>query len=56
MDRLRVNEGERVARGDRIGDMGNTGRSTGVHVHYEVLRNDTPMDPMALIRAGRNVF
>ncbi|MDG4649175.1 DUF5930 domain-containing protein [Roseibacterium sp. SDUM158017] len=56
MSRIRVNEGERVSRGDRIGDMGNTGRSTGTHLHYEVRRNGDPVNPMTFITAGRDVF
>ena len=56
LSRLRVNEGERVSRGDRIGDMGNTGRSTGTHLHYEVRRSGDPVNPMTFITAGRDVF
>lgn len=56
LSRIRVSEGERVSRGDLIGDMGNTGRSTGTHLHYEVRRHDTPLNPMTFITAGRDVF
>ena len=56
MSRLGVTAGQRVSRGDRIGDMGNTGRSTGSHVHYEIRRNGTPLNPMTFITAGRDVF
>lgn len=56
MSRLHVSEGERVSRGDHIGDMGNTGRSTGTHLHYEVRRNGDPVNPMTFITAGRDVF
>ncbi len=51
-----VRAGQRVSRGDRIGGMGTTGRSTGVHLHYEVHLNGRPIDPMTYIRAARNVF
>lgn len=56
MSRIGVSAGQRVSRGDRIGDMGNTGRSTGPHVHYEIRRNDTPLNPMNFFTAGRDVF
>lgn len=56
LSRIRVKKGQKVSRGDRIGDMGNTGRSTGTHLHYEVRRNGKPQDPMTFIRAGHDVF
>lgn len=56
LSKIRVSEGERVSRGERIGDMGSTGRSTGPHLHYEVRIGGKPIDPMIYIKAGRNVF
>lgn len=53
---INVRDGQRVSRGDRIGGMGTTGRSTGVHLHYEVRLGGRPIDPMTYIRAARNVF
>jgi len=53
---IRVKVGDRVSRGDRIGDMGNSGRSTGPHLHYEVRTSGKPVNPMTYIKAGRNVF
>ena len=51
-----MNVGQKVSRGDRIGDMGATGRVTGTHLHYEVRINGTPVNPMTYIKAGRDVF
>lgn len=56
LSNIRVREGQRVSRGDRIGDMGNTGRSTGTHLHYEVRINGRPVNPMTYIKAARDVF
>ncbi|WP_298290714.1 M23 family metallopeptidase [uncultured Litoreibacter sp.] len=54
--KIRVKVGQRVSRGDRIGDMGATGRVTGTHLHYEVRINGNPVNPMTYIKAGRDVF
>ncbi|WP_246531823.1 MULTISPECIES: M23 family metallopeptidase [Pseudohalocynthiibacter] len=56
MSAVRVEVGQRVSRGDRIGDMGNSGRSTGTHLHYEVRVDGNPVNPMNYIRAANNVF
>ncbi len=56
LSRIRVKKGQKVSRGDHIGDMGNSGRSTGSHVHYEVRVNGKPVNPMTYIKAARNVF
>ncbi len=56
LNKIRVKVGDRIARGDHIGDMGNTGRSTGVHLHYEVRLNGKPVNPMTYIKAARDVF
>lgn len=49
-----VKPGQRVHSGDVIARMGATGRTTGVHVHFEVWHNDRPVNPTAYLKgAGR---
>ncbi len=54
--KIRVKVGQRVSRGDRIGDMGTSGRSTGTHLHYEVRVGGKAVNPMTYIKAAKDVF
>ncbi len=56
LSQIRVDVGQRVSRGDRIGDMGSSGRSTGTHLHYEVRVGESPVNPMTYIKAANDVF
>ena len=56
LSKIRVSVGQRVSRGERIGDMGNTGRSTGTHLHYEIRVGGKAVNPMKYIKAARDVF
>jgi murein DD-endopeptidase MepM/ murein hydrolase activator NlpD len=44
-----VKVGQRVKRGERIAAIGNSGRATGPHLHYEVRLNDVPLNPQNYI-------
>lgn len=56
LSKLRVKVGQKVSRGDRIGDMGASGRVTGVHLHYEVRVGGKAVNPMIYIKAANDVF
>jgi murein DD-endopeptidase MepM/ murein hydrolase activator NlpD len=56
LDSVLVKEGDLVDYRQAIGKLGNSGRSSGPHVHYEVRYEGKPLDPMGFLKAGRYVF
>ena len=56
LTKILVKSGEDVTFRHKIGLMGSTGRSTGSHVHYEVLFRGKPLNPMNFLKAGRHIF
>lgn len=46
LDRFNVKQGEKVTRGQVIGYVGNTGKATGIHLHYEVHYKGSPVNPV----------
>ena len=49
LDKILVEPGQEVHRGDEIGHLGNTGRSTGPHLHYEVSKDGKHVNPLYYI-------
>lgn len=52
MDKIEVKEGQKVKRGQHIGTVGNSGASTGPHVHYEVHVNGKRVNPIDYVMDG----
>lgn len=52
LNKMYVKQGDRVKQGQAIGEVGSTGRSTGPHLHYEVMYEGVNVDPMVFIKAN----
>jgi murein DD-endopeptidase MepM/ murein hydrolase activator NlpD len=53
--RVWVKKGDLIKRGQKVADVGTTGRSTGPHLHFEVLVQGVPQDPQKFLAAGQNL-
>ncbi len=55
LSRILVQTGQQVSAGAKIGKVGSTGRSTGPHLHFEIRRNQTAVNPQNFINVGKNL-
>lgn len=55
MSRLSVSEGDKISAGQKVGEVGSTGRSTGPHLHYEIRRQDAARDPAPFLKTGKRI-
>ncbi|MBR2615194.1 MAG: peptidoglycan DD-metalloendopeptidase family protein [Clostridia bacterium] len=51
-NRINVTLGQKVKQGDKIAEVGNTGKSEGNHVHFEILKDDVAQDPARYLYTG----
>ena len=56
LQKIYVKKGQKITFRQKIGLLGNTGRSTGAHLHYEIVFRGRAKNPMKFIKAGHNVF
>lgn len=53
LSKIEVDKGEEITKGQEIGLVGSTGRSTGPHLHYEVLKDNKSVDPNTYLKGAR---
>ena len=49
LNRVTVREGQYISQGEKLGEMGNTGRSTGPHLHFSIYKNNAPVNPLTYL-------
>lgn len=54
--KILVKAGQRVRKGEKIGLLGSSGRSTGPHLHYEIVIRGKLVDPLKFLKVGKHVF
>lgn len=56
LDKVLVKKGQKIGQHELIGTVGNTGNTTGYHLHYEILKNDIKIDPKASLNLKKKIF
>jgi murein DD-endopeptidase MepM/ murein hydrolase activator NlpD len=56
LDEITVKPGQRVGFREKIGLVGSTGRTSGAHLHYEVVVKGQPIDPMRFLEVGKHLY
>ncbi|OEH85421.1 hypothetical protein BHU72_04850 [Desulfuribacillus stibiiarsenatis] len=54
LSQIRVQEGQKVRQGDLLGYMGDSGQTTGIHLHFEIRVNDQPLNPLLYLPEKQN--
>ena len=49
LSKIDVENRQHIKKGDPIGKLGNTGRSTGPHLHFDIMKQETPIDPLPML-------
>lgn len=56
LSKIQVNVGDSVDKGEQIGQLGSTGRSTGPHLHFQVVKQNKPVNPLPYIQAANSEY
>jgi len=56
LSNIYVKRGQKLEYREKVGQIGSTGRSSGEHLHYEVIVDGRSQDPASFIKAGQYVF
>lgn len=56
LEEIFVKPGDRISFRSKIGSVGNTGRTSGSHLHYEVVVNGKPLDPGKFLEVGKHLY
>lgn len=56
MNKILVKQGDRIGTGDQVGEVGRTGRTTGAHLHFELLKDGDSLDPMNYMERAEQVI